>query len=123
MQDLLNAFNQSAGEVQGSAVFSVDGIMFASTLAYDENPDEVGAIVAAMQSLGGKTAHLLRRGHLQEIYIHGAKGHMVISALNDETLLIVLMHNHANVGLILHEIQRLRKKFLDLGLMAEEHNS
>lgn len=120
MQELLDAFTQAASDIQGSAIFSADGIMFASTLAYDESPDEIGAIIAAMQSLGGKTAHLLRRGSLREIHVNGNKGNLIISALSEEFLLVVLTHSHTNIGLLLHEIHRLRNRLSEEGYTTGE---
>lgn len=113
MKDFLIELNQSVEGIQASVIFSVDGILLASTLSYGEDPDEVGAIVAAIHSLGGKTAKLLHRGSLKRIQVQSDKGAMFVSALGEAALLVVLTSRHVNIGLLLHEIQRLEKRVAD----------
>lgn len=113
MRDVLIEFNQSVKEIQASAIFSVDGVLLASTLPYNEDPDGVGAIAAAIHSLGNKTANILRRGNLQKIQIQGDKGNMFISALGSGALLAVLTTDRVNIGLLLHEMQRLNERMLN----------
>ena len=112
MKDVLFELNESISGIQASAVFSVDGVLLASTLPYNEDPDGVGAIAAAIHSLGNKTANLLRRGGLQKIQIEGDQGSMIVSDLGNAALLVVLTSSHVNIGLLLHETQRLHEKML-----------
>lgn len=110
MKDFLTNLNQSTDGIQASVIFSVDGVLLASTLPHDTDPDEVGAIVAAIHSLGGKTANLLHRGSLKRIQVQSNRGNMFVSALGESALLVVLTNSHVNIGLLLHEIRRLEKQ-------------
>jgi predicted regulator of Ras-like GTPase activity (Roadblock/LC7/MglB family) len=68
--------------------------------------DRVSAMSAAMLSLGERIAGELGRGGLDEVYIHGSSGYVLLTGAGMEAVLTVLAREQARLGLILLEMRR-----------------
>ena len=93
-------------DVEASAVVSVDGLTIAASLPADVEEDRVAAMSAAMLSLGERIASELGRGMLDEVYIHGNDGYVLIMSVGGEAVLTVLTRRQAKLGLIFLEMRR-----------------
>ncbi len=93
-------------DIEASAVVSVDGLIMASALPADAEEDRVSAMSAAMLSLGERIAHELGRGQLDEVYIRGESGFVLLTAIGDEAVLTALARHNAKLGLIFLEMRR-----------------
>src|SRR3989304_727071 len=71
-----------------------------------EASDRVSAMSAAMLSLGERIAGELGRGGLDEVYIHGTTGYVLLTGAGVEAVLTVLAREQARLGLILLEMRR-----------------
>lgn len=101
-------------DVEASAVVSVDGLIMASALPASAEEDRVSAMSAAMLSLGERIAGELGRGGLEQVYIHGNEGYVVIMAVGIEAVLTVLCREQAKLGLVLLEMDRAAKDLVQL---------
>src|SRR4030042_6567727 len=90
----------STPDVEASAVVSVDGLVIASNLPASVEEDRVSAMSAAMLSLGERIASELRRGTLDQVYIKGDHGYIILSAVGEEAGLTILARSEAKLGLI-----------------------
>jgi hypothetical protein len=93
-------------DVEASAVVSVDGLTIAASLPADVEEDRVAAMSAAMLSLGERIATELGRGVLDEVYIHGNDGYVLLMSVGGEAVLTVLTRRQAKLGLIFLEMRR-----------------
>jgi hypothetical protein len=93
-------------DVEASAVVSVDGLTIAASLPADVEEDRVAAMSAAMLSLGERIASELGRGVLDEVYIHGNDGYVLLMSVGEEAVLTVLTRRQAKLGLIFLEMRR-----------------
>jgi predicted regulator of Ras-like GTPase activity (Roadblock/LC7/MglB family) len=93
-------------DIEASAVVSVDGLIMASALPAETEEDRVSAMSAAMLSLGERIAHELGRGVLDEVYIRGELGFVVLTAVGEEAVLTALARENAKLGLIFLEMRR-----------------
>ena len=93
-------------DIEGSAVVSVDGLIMASSLPADTEEDRVSAMSAAMLSLGERIAQELDRGVLDEIYIKGSKGYILLMAVGEEAVLTAMARAQAKLGLIFLDMRR-----------------
>ncbi|NUM45183.1 MAG: roadblock/LC7 domain-containing protein [Anaerolineales bacterium] len=93
-------------DIEASAVVSVDGLIMASALPAGSEEDRVSAMSAAMLSLGERIAHELGRGVLDEVYIKGEKGFVVLTAIGEDAVLTALARESARLGLIFLEMRR-----------------
>jgi predicted regulator of Ras-like GTPase activity (Roadblock/LC7/MglB family) len=96
----------STTDIIASAIVSVDGLIIASALPSDVEEDRVSAMSAAMHSLGERIAQELGRGELDEVYIRGEGGYVVITSVGSEAVLTTLAHEKAKLGLIFLEMRR-----------------
>jgi predicted regulator of Ras-like GTPase activity (Roadblock/LC7/MglB family) len=96
----------STPDVEASAVVSVDGLIIASALPADVEEDRVSAMSAAMLSLGERIAGELGRGTLDQVYVRGANGYVILSAVGEEAVLTVLARKDAKLGLVFLDMRR-----------------
>jgi predicted regulator of Ras-like GTPase activity (Roadblock/LC7/MglB family) len=106
MVESLRAMQTAAPDIEASAVVSVDGLIMASALPAEVEEDRVSAMSAAMLSLGERIAGELGRGGLDQVYIRGDHGFIVLSAIGDEAVLTALAHEKAKLGMIFLEMRR-----------------
>jgi uncharacterized protein len=106
MVDRLRAMQAASPDIEASAVVSVDGLIMASALPADVEEDRVSAMSAAMLSLGERIATELGRGSLEQVYIKGTKGFIILTAVGDEAVLTALARQEAKLGLIFLEMRR-----------------
>ncbi len=106
MVDRLRALQASSPDVEASAVVSVDGLTMASALPADVEEDRVAAMSAAMLSLGERIATELGRGDLDQVYIRGAHGFVILMAVGSGAVLTVLAREQAKLGLLFLDMRR-----------------
>jgi predicted regulator of Ras-like GTPase activity (Roadblock/LC7/MglB family) len=106
MVDRLRELQASSPDIEASAVVSVDGLSIASALPQGVEEDRVSAMSAAMLSLGERIASELGRGTLDQVYIKGEKGYVVLISVGEEAVLTALAREQAKLGLILLDIKR-----------------
>jgi predicted regulator of Ras-like GTPase activity (Roadblock/LC7/MglB family) len=102
----LRDLQASSPDVEASAVVSVDGLTMASALPGDVEEDRVSAMSAAMLSLGERIASELGRGKLDQVYIRGEVGYVVLMAVGLEAVLTVLARQQAKLGLLFLDMRR-----------------
>jgi len=105
MVDLLRGLQANTPDVEASAVVSVDGLTIASFLPTGVE-DRVSAMSAAMLSLGERISGELGRGALDQVYVKGESGYIVLTAIGDEAVLTVMARPNAKLGLVFLEMRR-----------------
>jgi predicted regulator of Ras-like GTPase activity (Roadblock/LC7/MglB family) len=110
MVERLRDMQASTPDIEASAVVSVDGLIMASSLPAGVEEDRVSAMSAAMLSLGERIASELGRGVLDQVYIKGEHGYVLLMSVGEEAVLTVLARAQAKLGLL----------FLDMRRSAEE---
>ncbi len=106
MVNRLRDMQAAASDIIASAVISVDGLAMASALPANVEEDRVAAMSAAMLSLGERIASELGRGELNEVYIRGEEGFVLLTAIGTEAVLTALARQEAKLGLIFLEMRR-----------------
>lgn len=106
MVDRLHDLQGRTPDVEASAVVSVDGLTIAAALPSTVEEDRVSAMSAAMLSLGERIAGELGRGSLDEVYIHGNEGYVLLTAIGNGAVLTVLARKQAKLGLVFLEMRR-----------------
>jgi len=106
MVDRLRELQSTTPEIEASAVVSVDGLIMASSLPAGVEEDRVSAMAAAMLSLGERIAGELGRGLLDQVYVKGADGFVILMNVGDEAVLTTLVRQNAKLGLIFLDMRR-----------------
>lgn len=106
MVERLRDLQASSPDIEASAVVSVEGLIIASALPQDVEEDRVSAMSAAMLSLGERIASELGRGALNQVYIRGENGYVILMAVGEDAVLTTLARQQAKLGLILLDMRR-----------------
>jgi predicted regulator of Ras-like GTPase activity (Roadblock/LC7/MglB family) len=102
----LQELQMNTPDVEATAVVSVDGLTIASSLPGGIEEDRVSAMSAAMLSLGERIASELGRGMLDEVYVRGERGYVVLRAIGEEAVLTVLARQQTKLGLLFLDMRR-----------------
>lgn len=111
MVERLRDLQVSSPDVEAAAIISVDGLPIASSLPQGVEEDRVSAMSAAMLSLGERIAGELGRGMLDEVYVRGEKGYVILRAVGEEAVLTVLARQQAKLGLLFLDMRRAAEEF------------
>ena len=114
MVDRLRDLQASSPDIEASAVVSVDGLSIASALPQGVEEDRVSAMSAAMLSLGERIATELGRGRLDQVYIKGDNGYVILMSVGDEAVLTALARHKAKLGLIFLDMRRATEALAEL---------
>lgn len=106
MMQQLRELRRSSPDIEASAIVSIDGLPIASDLPGGTEEDRVSAMSAAMLSLGERIAQELRRGTLDQVYIRGDEGYVILMAVGDEAVLTVMCGEKAKTGLVFLDMRR-----------------
>src|SRR5690606_7811108 len=106
MVDRLRELQTGAPDITASAVVSVDGLIMASALPTGAEEDRVSAMSAAMLSLGERIASELGRGALDQVYIRGGDGFVILMSIGEEAVLTTLVREGAKLGLVFLDMKR-----------------
>ncbi|NJN15556.1 MAG: hypothetical protein HC822_04300 [Oscillochloris sp.] len=110
----LKALSMNTPDIEASAVVSVDGLIMASALPADVEEDRVSAMSAAMLSLGERIANELRRGQLDQVFVRGEEGYVILMAIGEEAVLTALAQSRAKLGLVFLDMRRTANELINL---------
>jgi len=106
MVDRLRDLQTGTPDIEASAVVSVDGLIMASSLPAGVEEDRVSAMSAAMLSLGERISSELRRGILDQVYVRGKTGFVILMSVGEEAVLTALVRESAKLGLVFLDMKR-----------------
>jgi predicted regulator of Ras-like GTPase activity (Roadblock/LC7/MglB family) len=110
LKELLKEFKSSSADVQASAVVSTDGLIIASELPQDVEEDRVAAMSAAMLSLGERTSKELMKGSLEQVFVKGQDGYILLMGAGEDAVLTALAKKDAKLGLVFLDMKRAADK-------------
>ncbi len=114
LTSVLTELNGTSADIEASGVISTDGLMMAAVLPTGLDEDRVGAMSAAMLSLGDRTAQELNRGSLEQVLIKGDNGYVLMTYAGDEAVLTVMAKPNAKLGLIFLDVKRAAQSITEL---------
>jgi len=114
MVERLRTMQAAAPDIEASAIVSVDGLIMASALQQGVEEDRVSAMSAAMLSLGERISSELGRGSLEQVYIKGDEGSIVLTSVGEEAVLTAMARHDAKLGLIFLEMRRAAEDLVKL---------
>jgi predicted regulator of Ras-like GTPase activity (Roadblock/LC7/MglB family) len=108
----LQVLLETSSGLDALALVSMDGLEIASALLQDVNRARLSAMTLAVFTLGQQIASEFERGRLEEVYLRGKHGFIIIMPLDDQAILISLAHEGARPGLVLLELRHMAGKLL-----------
>jgi len=109
LQEALKELLEKSPDIDAAAVVSMDGYVLASILPADYGEDRLGAMSAALLSLGERTADELGRGELAQVFIEGTHGYVFLLAAGHEGVLTTIVRRGSKLGLVLYDIRNAAK--------------
>jgi predicted regulator of Ras-like GTPase activity (Roadblock/LC7/MglB family) len=106
MVERLRDLQYSNSDIEAAALVSVDGLSIASVLPGNIEEDRVSAMSAAMLSLGERISGELGRGGLDQVYIRGTSGHVVLMSVGNDAVLTAMAREQAKTGLVFLDMKR-----------------
>lgn len=106
LNSILSDLNGSTTDIEASAVLSTDGLIMASMLPVSMDEDRVGAMSAAMLSLGERISSELMRGELDQVLIKGDQGYVLMTHAGKDAVVTVIAKPETRLGLIFLDIRR-----------------
>ncbi|OGN88593.1 MAG: hypothetical protein A2Y88_03770 [Chloroflexi bacterium RBG_13_48_10] len=106
MVSRLQQMQATSNDIEASAIVSVDGLIIASALPNEIEEDRISAMSAAMLSLGERISTEMGRGNLEQVYIKGREGYVILTSIGTEAVLTALARQNSKLGLIFLEMRR-----------------
>lgn len=114
LTSVLTELNNTSSDIEASGIISTDGLMIAAVLPSEIDADRVGAMSAAMLSLGDRTSQELNRGNLEQVLIKGEAGYILMIHASCDAVLTVLAKPNAKLGLIFLDVKRAAESIAEL---------
>jgi uncharacterized protein len=106
IQDVLRSLRAVSPDIVGSAMVSTDGFIIASLLPAEIDEELVSGMAAALLGVGERIATELMGGAMEQTYVRGKQGYVILNAVGQDALLIVLTAPDAKLGLVFLDIKR-----------------
>jgi len=109
LEDLLS-FLETLPEIQGAAIVRRDGLMVAALLPKEIDGKTVAAMSAALVGTAETCSAELQLGRFLQIAVEAEKGKLIATGAGSFALLICLVSDKANLGLVLLEMGRVANR-------------
>ena len=106
IQQVLRTLVNHTPDVEGAAMVSTDGLTLASALPSGADEDRVAAMAAAVLSLGERTAQELQRGTLEQVYVKGDAGYVILMQSGPDAVLEAIIGPGGKLGMVLLDMTR-----------------
>ncbi len=111
---ILQEFMSRDDRVQATALVTVDGFVMAYVLQTEVDVDSLAAMPSALLSRSKKAARDLMKGDLEEVYLKGDEGYLLMIHSGEELFLTALATNEAKLGMVFLEMRRTVKDIIDV---------
>jgi predicted regulator of Ras-like GTPase activity (Roadblock/LC7/MglB family) len=113
IRDLVGTIRQREG-VEAAVVLGRDGLVIDSQSIPGVDTEGLAALIPAIIGPGDELGQAISRGELRTAVLELEAGLTIISVLNSDAILVVLVRADANVGGLLFELRRNRERIASL---------
>jgi predicted regulator of Ras-like GTPase activity (Roadblock/LC7/MglB family) len=106
LADALADMLRDSADIEGVAIVGTDGLVYSANVP-DRGMDEdmVGASAATVFGLSNRSVGQLKRGNYTRTLVQGDDGNIIVSGLNQDTLLVCLTPKNVNLGMAFAEVR------------------
>jgi predicted regulator of Ras-like GTPase activity (Roadblock/LC7/MglB family) len=108
IRDLVAALRQREG-VDAAIVLGRDGLLIDSQTITGLDPEDLAARIPPIISAADDLGKSASRGEAVTVILEHRQGMAIVSVLNTEAILLVLVQPNANIGQLLYELRRNRE--------------
>jgi predicted regulator of Ras-like GTPase activity (Roadblock/LC7/MglB family) len=106
MNSVLRQLRSSLQEIEAAVLISSDAMALASDISDESDEEMISALSASVLSMGERAANDLKRGILDQVYIKGDQGYLLIVHCGHDALLSLLVKPEAKLGVVFMEAKR-----------------
>jgi predicted regulator of Ras-like GTPase activity (Roadblock/LC7/MglB family) len=106
MNSILRDLRAGLQEIEAAVLISSDAMALASDISDDADEEMIGALSASVLSMGERAARDLKRGVLDQVYIKGDQGYLLLVHCGPDALLSLLVKPEAKLGVVFMEGKR-----------------
>ncbi len=114
LKETLDSLQTTSADIEGCAVVSEDGLIIASCLQQNLEEDHVAAMSAIMLSMGNRIARELKRGDLEQLFVKGKNGYVIMANAGPHAMLVAITRPEAKLGLIFLDISRASRNLAEI---------
>lgn len=112
---LLRQMQGLTPNIEASAIVSPEGLVLASALPAGTDEQQIGAMAAAVLTLGERIAGELLEGNVKQIYVEGdGTGYVFMTSIGDQAILVTLANANAKLGLVFMDMRRIATEVLTI---------
>ena len=114
MNSILRDLRAGLQEIEAAVLISSDAMALASDISDDSDEEMIGALSASVLSMGERAARDLKRGVLDQVYIKGDQGYLLLVHCGPDALLSLLVKPEAKLGVVFMEGKRTAEELAKL---------
>ncbi|MDD3719481.1 MAG: roadblock/LC7 domain-containing protein [Actinomycetota bacterium] len=106
MNSILMDLRSNLPEIEAAVLISSDAMALASDISDEADEEMIGALSASVLGMGERAARDLKRGELEQVYIKGDMGYLLLVHCGPDALLSLLVRAEAKMGVVFMEGKR-----------------
>jgi predicted regulator of Ras-like GTPase activity (Roadblock/LC7/MglB family) len=114
MNSILRDLRSGLQEIEAAVLISSDAMALASDISDEADEEMIGALSASVLSMGERAARDLKRGVLEQVYIKGDQGYLLLVHCGPDALLSLLVNPEAKLGVVFMEGKRTAEELAKL---------
>ena len=114
MNSILRDLRSGLQEIEAAVLISSDAMALASDISDDADEEMIGALSASVLGMGERAARDLKRGVLEQVYVKGDQGYLLLVHCGPDALLSLLVRPEAKLGVVFMEGKRTAEELAKL---------
>jgi len=114
MNSILRDLRSGLQEIEAAVLISSDAMALASDISDEADEEMIGALSASVLGMGERAARDLKRGVLEQVYIKGDQGYLLLVHCGPDALLSLLVKPEAKLGVVFMEGKRTAEELAKL---------
>lgn len=114
MTEILRALREEGSGVEAAVLLSSDAMPLASDLSDSLQEEVLSVTASALIAAGERVASELSKGDVDQIYLRGKEGDLVVVKVNDHAILACVVDHQAKMGMTLLEVSRCAQRLADV---------
>ncbi|MBK5092889.1 MAG: roadblock/LC7 domain-containing protein [Actinobacteria bacterium] len=108
--EILRELRADCPGVQAAVLISSDAMPLASDMAEAVDEEVISATASALISASERVARELARGEVEQLFLRGGSGDLVLARVNENASLACVVNHQAKMGMTLLEVNRCARK-------------
>jgi uncharacterized protein len=114
MVETLQELKAESQGVQGVVLISSDAMALASEMNESVSEEVLSALSSSLVATSEKVAGELACGEVEQVYLRGVNGDLLVVRVNKDALLACTVDSQAKMGLTLMEVSKCALKLADI---------